>query len=325
MLIEILFFILGIGLILGGANFLTDGASSVARSFGISPMVVGLTVVAFGTSAPEFVVSFMGALSGSSGIALGNVVGSNIVNILLIIGAVAVFSPINIVRNTIRWDIPMMFVVSAVLALMVYDEVILGHGGGVRAISRADGIILLILFALFLAYTIRTGLKDKEASKEDGAQPASKAQPWWLSTIYVLGGLGALIWGGDLFVSSSSAIARSLGMSEEVIGLTLVAVGTSLPELATSLVAALRGQADLAVGNVVGSNIFNILFILGMTATISPINPGVIGVLDFSVMLLAVVLFALLVYIGKGRRISRGEGAFLLLIYATYTALLLTQ
>lgn len=325
MLIEILFFILGIGLILGGANFLTNGASSVARSFGISPMVVGLTVVAFGTSAPEFVVSFMGALSGSSGIALGNVVGSNIVNILLIIGVVALCSPINIVCNTIRWDIPMMFFVSAVLALMAYDEVILGHGGGVRTISRADGIILLILFALFLAYTIRTGLKDKEASKEDGAQPAGKAQPWWLSTIYVLGGLGALIWGGDLFVSSSSAIARSLGMSEEVIGLTLVAVGTSLPELATSLVAALRGQADLAVGNVVGSNIFNILFILGTTATISPINPGGIGVLDFSVMLLAVVLFALLVYIGKGRRISRGEGAFLLLIYATYTALLLTQ
>lgn len=325
MLIEILYFILGIGLILGGANFLTDGASSVARSFGISPMVVGLTVVAFGTSAPEFVVSFMGALSGSSGIALGNVVGSNIINILLIIGVVALCSPINIVRNTIRWDIPMMFLVSVLLTFMAYDEAIFGLENAVRRISRVDGVILLLLFALFLAYTIRTGLKSKEEQQDDIDQPASNRLPWWLSAVYVLGGLGALIWGGDLFVSSSSAIARSLGMSEEVIGLTLVAVGTSLPELATSLVAALRGEADLAVGNVVGSNIFNILFILGMTSAISPINAGVIGILDFSVMLLAVILFALLVQVGKGKRISRGEGAFLLLVYVAYTTILLTQ
>lgn len=325
MIIEILLFILGIGLILGGANFLTDGASSVARSLGISPMVVGLTVVAFGTSMPEFVVSFVGALSGSAGIALGNVVGSNIMNILLILGVVALCSPIKIARATLRVDIPIMLAASAVLTFMAYDEPILGLENAMRRLSRVDGIILLLLFGLFLAYTVRAALKEKQAQQSEDGAPEEKNQPWWLSTIYILGGLGALIWGGDLFVDASTTIARTLGMSEEIIGLTLVAVGTSLPELATSVVAALRGEAEIAIGNVVGSNIFNILFILGLTSTITPINAGVIGLLDFSVMLLAIAILVLTIFMGGGKRIGRMGGAIMLLAYIAYTAVLLTQ
>lgn len=330
MFVDILLFVVGIALIVGGANFLTDGAAALARRFGLSPLMVGLTIVAFGTSAPELVVSLTSALNGNTDISLGNVVGSNVFNILGIGGITALIAPLTITQSTIRKEIPLMLLASVVLIFMLFDVEI--SGGVANVVSRGDGLVLLGFFAIFLTYTIAISKPSTaiETSQDKSVQsPADDAavrlKPIWMLIAFIIGGLVALIWGGNLFVSSASNIAKAFGVSEAIIGLTIVAVGTSLPELATSVVAALKGEQEMAVGNIVGSNIFNIFLILGMTASISPVGLGGLQYVDFLALIVsAVMLYLFGVFFGE-RKITRFEGGILLLTYIAYTVYLISQ
>lgn len=319
MLLHVILLLAGLALILGGANYLTDGSVSVARRMGVTPLVIGLTVVAFGTSAPELAISITSAAAGNAPIAIGNVVGSNIFNVLVIIGAVALIRPINVPRSTMANDLPL--VVLASVALLVAGNTPLLDGVRPAVLTRSTGILFLLFFAIFLTYTLRSAKSTGSESPSQNGKP----QAVWLSALMIAGGLAALVYGGDLFVDHAAALARALNVSEAVIGLTIVAMGTSLPELATSIVAALKGQGDLAVGNVVGSSIFNIFMVLGCSATVAPLPFGTIGNADLLVMTGAAILFWLMGrYIGK-RIITRGEGIALLAAYIAYTVYLISQ
>lgn len=326
MIVDILLFVLGVVLIIAGANFLTEGAASLARRMGLSSLMVGLTVVAFGTSAPELVVSLTSALKGSADIAVGNVVGSNIFNVLAIVGITALVKPLTITQSTIKKEIPLLVLASLVLSVMVWDSLMDAPLARANVITRGEGLVLLAFFVVFLAYTFSIASSPKDVSVADEVAADQVAtRPIWLTLIFVFGGLGGLIFGGDLFVSSSSAIARSLGVSEGIIGLTLVAMGTSLPELATSVVAALKKEPELAVGNVVGSGLFNIFLILGLTSTISPISVVGITLMDFAVMLgSAILLYFFGVFFGH-RTITRTEGTILTLLFIAYNTYLITS
>ena len=328
MFLSILLFLVGIALIVLGANYLTEGAATLARRLGLSPLMVGLTIVAFGTSAPELVVSLTSALAGKSDIALGNVVGSNIFNVFAIAGVTALIAPLTITKSTIRKEIPLMVLASLVLCFMVFDKELSGLAGVENVISRGEGLVLLCFFSIFLSYTIAISKPNapEQVVELDESLKAEETQrinrPIWLLIIYMVGGLVGLVYGGDLCVSSASDIAKAMGVSDAIIGLTIVAAGTSLPELATSVVAALKGEQEMAIGNVVGSNIFNIFFILGMTATVKPIGMGGLVSLDFFVMTIAaILLYFFAVFFGK-RTINRVEGAILLLLYIAYTVYL---
>ncbi|KGN81941.1 calcium/sodium antiporter [Porphyromonas sp. COT-290 OH860] len=320
---DLLFFVLGIVLIIGGANSLTDGAAALARRMGLSPLMVGLTVVAFGTSAPEFVVSLTSALKGSADIAIGNVVGSNIFNILAIVGITALVTPLSITASTVRKEIPLLILASCVFAVIAWDTLFSGLIGQENFLSRSEGLALLGFFLIFLTYTFSIAKSAGEIEQE--SDPSKKRKPMWLLIALIIGGLAGLIFGGDLFVSSSSSIARSFGVSEAFIGLTLVAMGTSLPELATSVVAALKKEPELAVGNVVGSGLFNILFILGTTATVTPIKMSGVTVVDFLVMVLSsILLYVFGIFFGQ-RTITRLEGGILFACFIAYNAYLFSQ
>ncbi len=320
MLLDILFLVGGLLLILAGANGLTDGASAVAKRFNISDLVIGLTIVAFGTSMPELVISCLAAIKGNPDMAIGNVVGSNIFNILGIIGVTAVVMPVTVGKGTLAKEIP--FVILSALAIVFVALDAFFDGGTQHLIGRGDGLILLLFFAIFMVYTFAIA-KHSEAPEEDAAQV--KLMPMWKATIWILGGLAALIGGGQLFVEGASQIARSMGVSDSIIGLTLVAVGTSLPELATSVTAALKKNPGIAVGNVIGSNLFNAFFILGTAATISPLPMGGITWVDMAVLVFASVLFWLVGWAFKKRTITRGEGVLMVLCYVAYTAYLISQ
>lgn len=289
-----------------GADRLTEGASSLARRFGVPEIVIGLTIVACGTSMPEFFVSLMSALNDTPDMAVGNVVGSNIMNSMLIVGCAAVAAPLVISRSTVRKDIPFAVGASLLLILLSLDS----------TVGRIDGIILLVGFVGFMAYT----LWQAKGSKAESAD-AVKQQNIWLSACYILLGLAGLVFGSNLFVDSASSVASSLGVSESVIGLTIVAGGTSLPELATSVVAARKGQSAIAIGNVIGSNVFNILLILGATAAISPLQMEGITTLDIAVMFGSVALVWLFSF--TRYTVERWEGFALLALYGTYLAWLL--
>lgn len=321
MIIKILLLIIGLALILGGANALTDGSSAIARRLGISDLIIGLTVVAFGTSAPELTISILAALSGSAPLAIGNVVGSNIFNILVIIGVTAMVRPMLISRSVMSMEIPMVILSSLILLLLGNSGLI--DGTGVNQVSRVNGIFLLILFLLFMRYTFASAKnpENNAAGGEDSA--AVKSMPVWRSVIYVVAGLAALIYGGELFVDGAAGIASALGVSEAVIGLTIVAAGTSLPELATSVVAAVKGKPAMAIGNVIGSNIFNVLMVLGAAGTVTPLPFGNIGNLDLLTLLAASVAFWLFGWFFKTRTITRAEGAVLTLGYVAYILALL--
>lgn len=323
MFLDILLFILGIVLIIAGANYLTEGASALARRFGVSPLVVGLTIVAFGTSSPEFIVSLMSALKGNSDIAMGNVVGSNIFNVLVIGGINALVTPITITRSTVRREIPLMILACLVLSVMALDRVFAGTGATENILSRSEGIVLLCFFLIFLTYTFAIAKGDP--SDPHTAPAPTKHYPLWLLVVFIIGGLGGLVLGGELFVDAASSIARTLGMSEGFIGLTIVAAGTSLPELATSVAAALKKEPEIAVGNIVGSNIFNVFFILGTTATITPIHIGGVSTLDFTMMSFAALLLYVFAVLFGQRVIKRAEGAVLFLCFVLYTAYLIAQ
>ena len=319
---DILLLIGGLLLILLGANGLTDGAASVAKRFRIPSIVIGLTIVAFGTSAPELTVSISSALKGSADIAIGNVVGSNIFNTLMIVGCTALFAPIVITRNTLRREIPLCILASVALLICANDVLLDGYKENI--LNTTDGLLLLCFFAIFMSYTFaiaKNNQKDK-AEKEEETEDI-KQLPMWKSTLFILGGLGALIAGGSLFVDGASGIARSLGVSESIIGLTLVAGGTSLPELATSIVAALKKNPEIAIGNVIGSNLFNIFFVLGCSASITPLHLTGINNLDLSVLVgSSILLWIFGIFFGK-RTITRIEGSILILCYIAYTAILI--
>ncbi len=314
MILNFLLFIAGVLLIIGGANYLTEGAAFLARKIGVTPLVVGLTVVAFGTSAPELVVSLTSALKGSADIAVGNVVGSNIFNILMITGIAAMITPLSVTRGTIYKEIPLMilsFVVMAVMCMDSYFDGSLALGGNV--ITRSEGLILIAFFLIFLSYTFSI------AKKHSGpvTEPSHK-YPVWLAIVFLVGGIAGLIFGGNLFVDSSVKIARGFGVSEAFIGLTLVAFGTSLPELATSIVAALKKEHDIAIGNVVGSSLFNVFSVLGISASISPIHVSGITLIDLMVMIFSGLLLYLVGVFFGDKTIKRSEGTVLVLVFILY-------
>lgn len=324
---NILFLIGGLILILLGANGLTDGAASVAKRFNIPSIVIGLTIVAFGTSAPELTVSVSSALKGSADIAIGNVVGSNIFNTLMIVGCTALVAPIVITRNTLRKEIPLCILASIVL-LICANDIFLNNASS-NILDRVDGLLLLCFFAIFMGYTFAIASPAKPVVAEGIAtelpveEGEIKILPWWKSIVFILGGLGALIYGGQLFVNGATGIARGLGVSESIIGLTLVAGGTSLPELATSIVAALKKNPEIAIGNVIGSNLFNIFFVLGCTASITPLSLNGINNFDlFSLVGSCILLWFFGLFFAK-RTITRLEGSILILCYIAYTVVLI--
>lgn len=320
---NILFLVGGLVLILLGANGLTDGAASVAKQFRIPSIVIGLTIVAFGTSAPELTVSVSSALQGSADIAIGNVVGSNIFNTLMIVGCTALFAPIAITRNTLKKEIPLC-ILSSVALWVCANDVFLDHSAE-NILNRADGLLLLCFFAIFMGYTFAIAFPSGQASAEGSGEEEIKLLPWWKSVIYILGGLAALVYGGQLFVNGATGIARSLGVSESVIGLTLVAGGTSLPELATSIVAALKKNPEIAIGNVIGSNLFNIFFVLGCSASITPLHlTGITNFDLFALVISGILMWFFGLFFAK-RTITRMEGGILVLCYVAYTAYLIFQ
>ena len=308
MLLDILLIIIGVALVLKGADFLTEGASALARRMHVPEIVIGLTIVAAGTSAPELFVSVVSALNGTPDLAVGNVVGSNTMNCMLIVGCAAMVAPMTISRSTVRKDIPFAVMASILLTCIALDNYL----------GRIDGIILLLGFVVFMAYTLLQ-------AKNGQAEPQTEVRQLnpWLSLLFLVIGLAMLVAGSNVFVDSASSVAAALGISEGVIGLTVVAGGTSLPELATSVVAARKGQSAIAIGNVIGSNVFNILLILGMTAVISPLQIEGITTIDMAVMLVSVSLVWLFSY--TRFTVERWEGALLVGGYLVYLVWLISS
>ena len=312
------YIIAGLALIIAGANILTDGSAALAKRFNLSNLVIGLTVVAFGTSTPELVVSVFATVKGSPGMAIGNVVGSNIFNTLLIIGCTAAIVPLRIAKSTVTKEIPLCLLASIVLFVCAQDIWI--DGGSQNVISRTDGFILLSFFAVFIAYVFAIAANAAENEGND-----VKGMSLCKSVLFIGGGLAGLIFGGQLFVEGSTMVARHLGVSESVIGLTLVAGGTSLPELATSVVAALKKKPDMAVGNAIGSNIFNIFFILGCSATITPLAVTGITRLDFLVMIGACIILSFFSVLFKKSLVARWEGIAMVGAFVAYMTSLIAN
>lgn len=319
MLLDIAFLIIGLALILVGANALTDGSSALARKYGVSDLVIGLTVVAFGTSAPELVISVMSAIQGNAGLAVGNVVGSNLFNILAIIGITAIIRPLTINRSMLFNDIPLVVLSSLVLLAMGNGPLL--DGTDVAMLTRVDGIILLLLFAIFMRYTFAQAHNGDAAMEMSPQRPMSTVK----SIVWVAGGLAGLIYGGDRFVAGASGLASAMGVSDAVIGLTIVAAGTSLPELATSITAAVKNRIGMAVGNVIGSCVFNVFMVLGCAGTIRPLPFGDIGNVDLLSLVGASVLFWLFGSCFGHRTFTRSEGVLMTLCYVAYVVWLVTS
>lgn len=308
MIFDILLIVLGVAMVLLGADRLTEGAAALARRMNVPEIIIGLTIVAAGTSAPELFVSLVSALKGTPDMAMGNVVGSNTMNCMLIVGCAAMVAPMTISRSTVQKDIPFSVGASVLLMILAINAYL----------GRFDGIILLLGFAAFMYYTLLQAKKGQVEQQETVKQ----VNPW-LSAFFVLLGLAMLVVGSNVFVDAASDVAYSLGLSEGVVGLTIVAGGTSLPELATSVVAARKGQSAIAIGNVIGSNVFNILLILGLTATISPMQIQGITLVDMGMMLGSVSLVWLFSY--TRFTVERWEGALLVGGYLVYLCWLLSN
>ena len=310
---DILLLIVGLGLILAGANFLTDGSAALAQRFRVPEFIIGLTVVAVGTSTPELVVSVLSAIGGQSDVAIGNVVGSNIFNVFVILGVCALIRPVPLTAGNIRRDIPFGVLVSLLLLALAQDSLLCK--GAADRIGRLDGAAMLALYILLMWYTIRKTKRPEATAPTEGSKAPMAA---WLTAVMIVGGLAGLVFGGEMLLRSATSIARSLGVSESVIAITLVAGGTSLPELASSLVSLFKGKAEMALGNVIGSNIANILLILGVSATIHPLSMGGITVWDLLMVLLSSVVVFLAAFTFKRKAIDRWEGALFVAIYAVY-------
>lgn len=297
--------LLGFVMLIKGADWFVEGASGIADRFGIPQLVIGLTIVAFGTSAPEAAVSISAAMKGNADITIGNVVGSNILNILIILGLTAVICPIAVQKSTFKYEIPYVVIVSAVIFGLGYFD---------QTVSTVDGFILWALMIVYMAYLLNMAKKG-EASVETTTGDEKKSI--WKLLIFVASGLGLIVWGSDVTVNAATNIALVFGVSERIIGLTIVALGTSLPELMTSVTAAMKGKADIAIGNIVGSNIFNILFVVATTAVITPTAYAKSFLVD-SVMMIESAVLLWLCLLGKEKKLKRWAGAIMLGLYAGY-------
>ena len=315
MILDIVWLILGLALIVYGADWLVDGASSLARRWGLSEFVIGLTIVGMGTSAPEMVVSVIGAIQGNADVAVGNVIGSNIFNVLLILGITALILPIPVTRENIRRDVPLNLFVTGLLILLGMKLSVFSIGENL--LSRWDGALFLLLFIAYLVFCFRSG-KAEETPSVDA--PGRKL---WVSLLMVAGGLGALIIGGRLFVDNATDIARLLGVSDKFIAVTILAGGTSLPELATCVAAAIKKKGQLALGNVIGSNLFNILLILGTSAVITPLSFQDIDWVDLGVLALSALYLGTSVIVGRRRVVDRLDGVLFFLTWVAYMAYLI--
>ena len=306
-LLQLVLLIVGFVMLIKGADWFVEGAAGIARKFGIPQLVVGLTIVAMGTSAPEAAVSITAALKGNAGISIGNVVGSNIMNVFVILGITAAIIAIAIQDSTVKYEIPYLIFISVAFLAM-------GYTGG--SISRLEGVILWALFILYLAYLFRLAKKGSDEEEEENRSPLF---------LLLSGIVGAVIivWGSNITVDSATAIAKMIGLSESFIGLTIVALGTSLPELVTSVTAAKKGNADIAIGNIVGSNIFNILFVIGTTALIIPIPFAANFLIDSAIAIFAAILLWICVF--KTKKLTRTSGIIMLLCYGAYFVYLLMQ
>ncbi|MBP3952482.1 calcium/sodium antiporter [Bacillus suaedae] len=315
-----LLLLVGFVLLIKGADYFVDGASKIATILRISPMLIGLTIVAFGTSAPEASVSFIAALEGNSNVAIGNVVGSNIFNVTFILGVTAIVFPLAVKNMTIRKDIPFALLAAVALLILISDVQL--QYSEMNLITRTEGFILLLFFAVFLYYVFEMARNDRsqiQVTPNDDIKNTS----WVKNLVLTIGGLAAIIFGGSLVVENSTKIAMSLGMSETLVGLTIVAIGTSLPELVTSIMAALKKQSEIALGNIVGSNIFNVFFILGTSAVIHPLAVDSKIFLDMWIMVFVTLL--LLVISRTNYKISKKEGIMLASIYIVYLAYIIIR
>ena len=311
-----IFFIIGFVFLIKGADFLVDGASSIARRLNISDLVIGLTVVAFGTSMPELFVNIIASFKGNTDIAIGNVVGSNIANVLLILGVSSVIYPLAVTKGTVWKEIPFSLLAAIVLFVAANDQLL--DGSRVSELTRIDGLVFLSFFIIFIYYTSSIALHVEGMEEHVSA----KQYGWLRSSLYIIWGLAGLTLGGKWIVDGAIALATKFGMSESLIGLTIVALGTSLPELATSAMAAYKRNVEIAVGNVVGSNIFNIFFVLGISAIIKPLPFQMKNNLDIGVVILSSLLLFLFMFTGKKRSLDRWEGIIFLACYGVFVGYL---
>ncbi len=319
MLLTIILLIIGFALLIKGADFLVDGSSSIAKRFGISDLVIGLTVVAFGTSAPELVVNIVSAMQGNPDIAIGNILGSNIANILLILGITAIITPLAVKRSTTWKEVPFSLLAILMLGVLVND--VLLNSETYSFLTRGDGLVLIGFFIIFLYYIFSSAKNGVDEEIGDDAIAQRKVSS---SIFLIVIGLVGLVWGGKWVVDSAVTLATYWGLSDAVIGLTVVAIGTSLPELATSITAAIKGKADIAIGNVVGSNIFNIFWILGVTSLIAPLPFTETSNFDIGATIIASALLFAWMFIGKKHSLERWQGVLFVLLYFLYIGMLLT-
>ena len=319
MAFSILILLAGLALVIIGADLLVDGASAIARKAGLSEFLIGMTIVGIGTSMPELVVSFTGALKGSADIAIGNVVGSNIFNVFLILGLTALVSPVAISPENKRRDIPVNIIVTLLLILFGMSHTLLGLGES-DTISAWMGMVFLVLFVLYMLMSFKTGKTD--ATEDSAVGESASEKKIWLAILMVLGGLGGLVFGGDIFVDSACEIARSAGLSEKFVAITILACGTSLPELVTCVVAAAKKKGALALGNIIGSNVSNILLILGTSALVCPLSFANIKAVDLGAVALGSIALLTSAWTGRNNRIGRGDGVSFLLMFAAYMAYL---
>ena len=312
--LQILLLVGGLVLIVLGADWLVDGASGVARRFGLSEFVIGLTIVGMGTSAPEMVVSFIGAFEGNADIAIGNVVGSNIMNILLVLGLTALILPMDVTRTNRKRDVPVNLIMTVLLIVLGLEHTLFRIGSD--GLTHMDGAILLAVFVIYMWICFRTGKSDKEEA------PARKRNVW-LCLLMIAAGLAGLIFGGNLFVDNATELAHAMGVSDKFIAITILAGGTSMPELATCVVAAVKKKGQLALGNILGSNVFNILLILGGSALIHPLSFEHITYVDLGVLLASALFLVTALFVAEKNKIDRVDGSLYLLVWAGYMAWLI--
>ena len=319
-ILQIALLIIGFVVLIKGADWLVSGASSIATNFKISKVLIGLTVVAFGTSAPELAVSISSLASGSTDMLLGNVIGSNIINILLLVGVAALICPIKVSKDTVKKEIPILLLISTALVVLFLDTSL--ANGTINEITRGDAIICLLFFCIFLYYLIVMAKRNREAKSQKTEEPKYKLGKSSLITIV---GLAGLVLGSQLVVNSASFIASAMGVSERIIALTVIAIGTSLPELVTTIVAARRKETDLIVGNIIGSNIFNVLLILGGSALINPLSFADISYIDLGILLASALALLTSCHIGKKNSLDRLDGVLFLILWAGYMAWLIVN
>lgn len=323
MIISLLSIVIGLVILIFGAEWLVRGASSLAAKLRVSSLVIGLTVVSFGTSAPELTINIFSALNGSTDLAVANVIGSNIANIWLILGISAIIIPLTVKSSTVWKEIPLAFLGVVLIFIMANDS--LFDGFGYNALTRTDGFALIALMIIFMYYIFSLAKHDRKKAKKAMSEAAEEIKTYggFASAGLTFGGLAALVIGGRLLVDGAIDIAAAAGLSEALIGLTIVAVGTSLPELATSAVAALKGKADIAIGNVVGSNIFNVFFVLGTTSVIAPLQISSMLSIDILVAVFATTLLFIYMFSNGKHRLTRAEGISFVILYVLYTIYLI--